>query len=285
MLCARVLILLQVLSCTASAYAQEPSTSEGTPGLSAEPSPADLQRARTLFQRGVEHAQRQEFAAASKRFREALAVHYAPAVEYNLASALYETGQYLEAYNRAQSVIRHADATDNLRTLAERLERTLRAYVARLTLVTGGEAREIAVSLDGHEVQQDALGVPQAVTPGSHEIAATREGVEVSRREVNIPVRTAAIVDLSVIVTAQEAAAMSVVQGEPEPAPLAPALPPDEVRSDRGWKGDWRVWTVVAAGVVAVGAGVGLALVLTNDDTKSAEPPVSGDSEPGVLKW
>src|SRR4051794_18904448 len=48
-----------------------------------EASSPDLERARQLFQRGLELAERDDFAGAAKSFAEALALRDAPAVEYN----------------------------------------------------------------------------------------------------------------------------------------------------------------------------------------------------------
>ncbi len=299
MLAARILIVSLIVARAGLVYAQPAPPERAAPDLVAgqatdvsteplpeasEPSPEQLQAARAMFQRGVQFAQKREFAAAANRFREALAIHYAPAVEYNLASALFETGQYPEAYNRTQAVLLNEETNESLRPLAERLERTLRPYVARLTLVTSGEAAQIAVHLDGEPVPEKLLGVPQAVTPGKHQIVATRGETTISEREVTIPVRTAAIIDVSVFVTAQQAA---VADQEPDAhaSPLAFAPVQAGGPSDRSWKQDWRVWTGVAAGVLAVGVGVTLALTLGSDETSSSGSPVQGDSEPGVLTW
>lgn len=298
MFAARVLIVGSI-SLMAVVTQAQPSADAGVPTAQAEPaieaeaeaapvalepSQADLKRARILFQRGVQLTQRQEFGAASKRFREALALHYAPSVEYNLASALYETGQYLEAYNRTQSVLQHPATNDDVKALAERLERTLRPYVARLTLVTSGDASDIAVQLDGAPLDPKLLGVPQAVAPGKHQVVATRGETTLSDREVQIPVRTAAIIDVSVFVT-QDAAAITLETSEPPPEPLPASPSQDDSRSGGDWKRDWRVWTSVGAGVIAVGLGVTLALTMGKQDGDASDKPVQGDSGPGVLKW
>lgn len=296
MFAARVSIVCSILLTAVGSQAQ-PTEDAGVPTAAAapaieaeaapvpaEPSPEDLKRARILFQRGVQLTQREEFGAASKRFREALALHYAPSVEYNLASALYETGQYLEAYNRTQNVIQHPSTNADVKALAERLERTLRPYVARLTLVTNGDDSDIAVRLDGAPLDPKLLGVPQAVTPGKHQVVATRGETTLSDREVSIPVRTAAIIDVSVFVT-QDAAAITLETSEPPPEPMPASPSHDDSRTGGDWKRDWRVWTSVGAGVIAVGLGVTLALTLGKQDGDASDKPVQGDSGPGVLKW
>jgi hypothetical protein len=230
------------------------------PGAASTPTAADLQRARVLFQRGVQLAQRRQFSSAAKRFSEALEIHYAPAVEYNLASALYETGKYADAYNRTQSVLAHLETPEKVRQRAEKLERALHPYVSRLTVLTGGETSDMQVQVDGRELDRRLLGRAQAVAPGTHEVVATRGRTTIARREVNIPLRTAAIIDVSLVLAADEAARLAAA-ARPGVAPSAPV----DRTNDSDRKRKLRRWVGIAAGVTAVAVGATVGVVLASD--------------------
>jgi tetratricopeptide (TPR) repeat protein len=247
------------------------------PDFAAKPDPAALARARAAFQLGVAASTRRDYAKAATHFQEALALHYAPATAFNLASALYELRQFPEAYNHVQSVLAAETAPASVRERAQTLEQTLQLEVARLTVVTSGTLDDVSAQVDGEALPPEMLGRARAVTPGIHEVAALRAGEVISRREVDIAVRTTALVDLSLIVAA----------ARPEPV-LAPAAPPS-ARADSGPSGgSWYkrhrkvLWLSVAAGVVVGGAAVATAL-LVGGDSPEEQAPVRGDT--GVLSW
>lgn len=274
--------------CCAPALAQQTSDAAASqPAPSNEASASELARARTLFQRGVALADQGQFGVAAARFRDALAIHPAPAVEYNLAAALFELRQYSEAFNGAQRVLQDASSPASLREHAEKLQRSLYPYVARLTVTASSTAEEsVAVSIDGQPLDPGLMGVPRAVTPGTHQVSAERKGDRVSEREVQVPLRTAVIVDVSLIVTEQESE-RAVVTSEEVSAPVLSPAPPvraDKTRDDSSRRRRIWLWSGLAAGVVAVAAGVTLALVLRNDEA-SVRPAASGDFMPGALTW
>ena len=276
---AAVLCALALATSTAAqGQAQPPSsTPAATPAASpaAATDAATRTRAREAFQRGVQASNRRDYESAAKLFREALDAFYAPATAYNLASALYELDQHVEAYNYVQGVLRHPDTPDAVRERARSLEQTLQLEVARLTIVTSGAAEDVSAHVDGQPLAREMMGVPQAVTPGRHEVAALRGEQVISRRELDIAVRTTALVDLSLIVTESPAPAIAA------PTPAAPAEEPEQ-------RGSWYLrnrkvfWISVAAGVAVVGGGVAALLIAGRGDERT-EPPVRGDT--GVLTW
>lgn len=270
----RLAAVLCALALTATAAAQgeaqpQPSTVAGTGDAEART------RAREAFQRGVQASNRRDYESAAKLFRQALDAFYAPATAYNLASALFELTQYVEAYNHVQGVLLHPETPDAVRERARALEQTLQLEVARLTIVTSGAAEDVSALVDGQPLAREKMGVPQAVTPGHHEVEAIRGGQVISRRELDIAVRTTALVDLSLIVTESPA---------PVVAPTAPAPPVEEPERRSSWYTRNRkvFWISVAAGVAVVGGGVAALLIAGGDDTQ-VEPPVRGDT--GVLTW
>jgi hypothetical protein len=255
-------------------------------GAMAAPSEQELAKARQLFQRGVELAQNEQFGPAAQRFREALAIHQAPTVEYNLAAALFELGKYEEAFNRAQSVERAAAAPEPLRRRAQKLSRALYPHTARLTVTASSSSEEdVAVHIDSEPLARAQMGIPRAVSPGNHHIKAERQGRVISERDVQVPLRTAVIVDVSLIIAEGAAQRVDAVQTLPDAdAPNAAIQPASGPRDDRDRKRRIRLWSGIAAGVVAIGAGVALAVALSKDGGKQ-EQSVAGDFMPGVLTW
>jgi hypothetical protein len=270
----------------AAAAGEAQSTAAGATESAQGPSPEQLAKARQLFQRGVEFAQKEQFGPAAQRFREALAIHRAATVEYNLAAALFELGKYEEAFNRAQSVEHAADASQALKARAQKLSRALYPHTARLTVTASSSTEEdVAVAIDAEPLARAQMGIPHAVSPGAHRIKAERRGEVISEREVQVPLRTAVIVDVSLIIAEQAAAQpVAAVQTVPDSEESAAVAPLDNGRDDRAKKRKIRLWSGIAAGVVAIGAGVALAVLLSKDKAKQ-EAPVSGDFMPGVLTW
>jgi tetratricopeptide (TPR) repeat protein len=267
----------------AQAELAAPSASEG---LAAAPSAQELAKARQLFQRGVELAQREQFGQAAQRFREALVIHQAPTVEYNLAAALFELGKYEEAFNRAQSVEHAADTPEALRARAQKLSRALYPHTARLTVTASSSSEEdVAVHIDNEQLARTQMGIPRAVSPGNHHIEAERQGKVISERDIQVPLRTAVIVDVSLIIAEAAAQQVAAVQTLPDTDAASPASEPvSGERDDRDRKKRIRLWSGIAAGVVAIGAGVALAVLLSKDGGKQ-EQGVAGDFMPGVLTW
>jgi hypothetical protein len=239
-----------------------------------------------LFQRGLELANHQDYTGAAKRFREALAIHRAPAVAYNLASALSETGEHAEAYELVQKVLHDGTTPEPLRVRAQKLEESLQRFVARLTVIISSEQADVSVYVDGGRLAPVLVGETRAVAPGDHVVRAERAGVVISERSVRIANGTAALVDVSLVMTPR-AVAEAAGQVTPGPAVLSTLTAPSASRHNDGATHDKRrrrFWIIGAASVVGVGAGVTLALLLAKPDTRT-QAPVAGDAMPGVLVW
>jgi hypothetical protein len=248
-----------------------------TPAPSDGAASTDIERARALFKQGVELARDRDFANAAARFREALALHEAPAVQYNLAAALSHLREHAEAFNLCQQVMRNAAAPADVQEHSRKLSEQIMPSTARLTVLAsaGGGTPEIAV--DGEPLPGALLGVVRAVAPGTHTVTAEREQQRFFERAVTIPSGTAAIVDVSLIVSESVIVQKELVEVTRAPDPVA-----DDHGSSR--KRRRRLWSGIAAGLVAVGAGVAVALVLSKPGAQT-EAPVSGTLTPGVLTW
>lgn len=254
---------------------QRERPSAAQPTTQAKPPPEVLARARQAFQRGVAAADRQDYAGAAHHFREALALHPAPTAAYNLASALYEQDEHIEAYNVVRDVLGGGELPEALRERAQKLEETLELEVARLTVLTSGENQDITAEVDGEPLAPALLGQPRAVTPGTHEVAALRAGHVISRRSVDIARRTNALIDLSLIVTQSEDSPTD------EATSLAPAAEHDA--APRGVFRNRKLWIGVGVAVAVVGASALTVALLRNRQTSDSREPIAGDT--GVLTW
>jgi hypothetical protein len=225
----------------------------------------DLEGARTAFNQGILSGERGDFVQSVGHFERALAIHDAPAVRFNLASAHFELKQYLNAYDQLAPLLADESLDAELRQRAIRLEEALLEKLGTL-IVTTGDASDIDVSLDGEPLPSERLGTRLGLLPGTHRIEATRGGHPISERVIDITPHTEAVVDLRVVAGPREAAGTF---NDPDSRAQAPL------------RQDWRLWAGVGAAAVSI-AVVALAIGLRRD---GAADPVQGDFEPGVLTW
>jgi len=242
---------------------------------SSEPTAKQLAEARRLFARGVEYAREHSYSRAASKFEEALAIHRAPAIEYNLASALYELGRFDESYSAVTHVLAAADVSLDVRARAQQLARTLTERTARLTVLIGGNAPGVAVRVDGVPWAPSQVGVTHAVAPGRHVIEATSNGHVLSRRDIQIPLRTAALIDLTLI----PCGGQSSLTEAGGPQPLAAGQSDRHARNllRNGW-----LWGGVAA--VLVAGGVTAAILLARDHGPTPKAS-TGMAQPALFTW
>ncbi len=220
-----------------------------------------VERARTLFTDAVGLVTQQRYPEAEELFREALTLRDSPAIRYNLASVLFEQGEYPEGRALADQVLADATTPDGVRehTRALITQMDERAGHARIE-VTGGEA---TVAVDGYAVPELSRDLPLA--PGAHVASASRGEGEVAREQFEIATGEHRVVSLDV--SAPEAQ-------EPEPIVEVPAGPaPLEEQ--------WWFWTAIGGGVVVVAVVIGVVAATSG----GVEDPVQGNFEPGVLRW
>lgn len=250
-------------------FAQSREDTDAQPDVApTEPTEAELAVARARFREGVAAGERGRFDLAVHAFREALAVSDAAAVRFNLASALFEIGEDVEAFGLARGVRADESAPADLRERATFLERELRERNAVVEVQLGGLAD--GARLDDRVLTQEELGVPILLAPGSVEVLGLRGGEIVTRRALTLRAGAEAYVDVSVVPTPAELAREEVQERDP----LGEATPRERSRVG--------LVVGVAAAVVAIAAVVVIAVVVTRDDT---EAPVRGDFQPGVIRW
>lgn len=262
--------VLTVTSPRTVSFAQSPENTDVQPNVApTEPTEAELAMARARFREGVAAGERGRFDLAVRAFREALEVTDAAAVRFNLASALFEIGEDVEAFGLARGVRADESAPADLRERATFLERELRERNAVVEVQLGGLAD--GARLDDRILTQEELGMPILLAPGSVEVFGLRGGEIVTRRTLTLRAGAEAYVDVSVVPTPAELAREEVRE---ERDPLGEATPNERSRVG--------LVVGVTAAVVAIAAVVVIAVVVTRDDT---EAPVRGDFQPGVIRW
>lgn len=246
--------LVALSACVASSAAAQDA-------LSDDAAERRVERARTLFTDGVALVAEHRHAEAEALFRSALELRDAPAIRYNLASVLFEQGEYPEARALADAVVDDPTTPEAVRAHARELvtQMDARAGHARFELA-GGEAE---VAVDGYAVPDLSREVPLA--PGAHVATASRGTGEVARAELEIATGEHRVVSLDV--------------SEPEATPPEePVAPPP---SDAELHEQWWFWTAIGGGVVVVAIIVGIVAATTI----GTEEPIQGDFDPALLRW
>lgn len=187
------------------------------------------------------------FAQAAVKYRAALATWKHPAIHYNLALALLNTGQDVEARENLERALAYgeeplgaAEFQEGQRQLAE-LERQLGRI--KITCQTPGAE----VTLDGVTLFTAPGSHRVWVMPKSHEITARKKEYLSESRQVVVAPAGRDEIDLKLITLA------------------------DAADANRRWA-TWKPWTVVAVGgAIAAGGGVFHRLSSQNADTYDAE--------------
>ncbi len=199
-------------------------------------------RARALFEMGEEHYRAERFAEAARAFEQSYEIYGHPGTLVNLAGALEDAGQRVEALERWNELLERFgavisdEARERARSRVEALERSL-ASVSITSAPPGA-----TLLCDGRELGRAPLDAPLVVEPGDHVIEARLEGHQDLRREVFLraganspltltlqpiereperPARATLIVE-----SATEGATITVDAGAPEPLPLERELEP-----------------------------------------------------------
>lgn len=220
--------------------------------------------ARALFTEGVQLSTDRQFAQAEARFREALSLHDAPAIRYNLASVLAEQSEYPEARELTESVLGDPTAPDAIRELATTLATQIDGRAGYVRIALHGSA---TVAIDAWTLTDAGAEIP--VAPGAHTITATRDGAAVASAEVTVQTAEHATVQL-------DAAPIATI-AEPE-VPVAPVAPAAEAPVTDQW---W-FWAGIVVSVIGAAAVITAIVLATPSD---APPAYQGNFEPGILHW
>jgi hypothetical protein len=260
----------------------------------AEPAPAgedDASRAgsaRKLFREGVELADSGRWSEAAEHFQSALALRDSPVIAYNLASALLQLGQLVDASRLLERVSGDPLAEPELRASATASLAHVEPRLGRLQLQVEGAQPGDRVVIDDQVVPETQLGTAFPIDPGTHTVSVQR-GEQVLQSEPLVVFEgVARELTLRLVPTtptpapgpapAPRDAAKSMVTADAASAPSRSVRKPQpaEAESDTPW------WLWAGAGALAVGAITVVAVVVANGS--SSEEPAHGDFDPSVLR-
>jgi tetratricopeptide (TPR) repeat protein len=238
-----------------------------SPASAEESSEAELDRARRLFTEGLGLSDRGNWAAAAERFQEALIIHEAPAITFNLAVAYVRLGRPAEAAELLDLTLAAPEIPEQVRADAEQVLGEIEPGLGSILIFDEAD-REVAVTLDGRPVPADRLDGRHRVEPGNHLVVAIAEGEEILRRDVDVGAGETAEVRLP----------SPTLEGAVEEA-IEEAT--DEVDEERPLVRDWRLWIGVGAGVVVLVTAIAVGVAVSGQ----VEDPIFGTMDPGVITW
>jgi hypothetical protein len=236
--------------------------------------------ARAFFQEGVELADSGRWSEAAQRFQSALALRDSPVIAYNLASALVQLGQLVNASRLLERVSADPLADPELRVSATTSLAHVEPRFGRLHLQVEGVQPGDRIAIDDQVLPETQLGSAFPIDPGTHTVSVQRgelllqsepivvfEGVTRELTLRLVPTTPAPRDAAKSMIAADAAAAPSQSVGKPQPA---------EAQSDTPW------WLWAGAGALAVGTITVVAVVVASGS--SSQDPVRGDFDPPVLR-
>jgi hypothetical protein len=165
-----------------------------TPGLAHAdgPTPAELKKARSQFQRGIELEQASNWSEALQQFREVGGVRMTPQVRFHIAYCEEGLGRLVTALGGYELAQGEADQVGaDFKNEVETAVTSLRARIPKLLIERGPGADAAAVQLDGVDLGASSVGVEVPLDPGPHAVTASAPGflafnatVELKEREV-----------------------------------------------------------------------------------------------------
>ena len=266
-LCIFVAPFLLLSAATAAAQEAAPeAVAEAEAEAEAEVEADPRDRARALFGEGVACVEAEDWTCAEARFREALELVDAPAVRYNLASAVFEQGRYPEADRLARQVLANPETPEQIHTHATTLRQQIQERAVRAHIVLEGAPPGAEVRVDGEAVPA-AEWAEVPLSAGSHRVSVHDGDELVSERTVEA------------------------IDGEPLAVEITVVATPDEI-TDPGDGGGGRfdtaifedpIFWAIAGGSVAL--VVIIIIVVAVAASSGTEEPIVGDYDPGVITW
>lgn len=237
---------------------------------------AQTVEARKLFDEGLAFVERQEWQEAADRFGRVLAIRSSAIVSYNYASALVHLDRMVEASRALRGVVADPGASPEVVEAARTLLSGVEPRIGQLTVRLRGDTTDVLVTIDDEPLPEGSIGVPVPVDPGGHVVRATRGGLPIARREVEIhegsPLLNVTIDVVPLPAAVAHEAGSTVAQDSPD------TFASDRAATDEG--GNAWVW-IVGGSVLAVGTAVVVGLLVAGG---SDADPVLGNTEPAVLR-
>ena len=234
---------------------------------SAPASAAGKERAKKLFEEGLELEKKADYAGALAKYKEAEGITITAGLRFHTGYCLEMTGKLtaaLEEYEAADRLAREQNKQEVRAATAVRLE-PLRARAPQIAIRLATPAKDADVQLDGAPVAAPLIDGAKAfrLDPGEHTVTAHAAGYKPFTRKVQVPENVTTTVDVSLErVAAAAPIAPAIVPAPGAPAGEAPsggvvAEPPAEAAHGRS-----RVLPIMTTAGAVVLAGTGIALFL-----------------------
>ena len=228
--------------------------------------------ARQLAQEGIRLLEEGQPDAAIAKLQEAESKFHAPTHLLYIARARTQLGQLREAHDTYISILAEKmpnyvpEAFHKARQTAEGEAAGLRPRLATVAIQISGEnADQAEVAIDGEPVDAAVLPFPIAVEPGTHQITATAIGAEPASQSVDVAVGNTASVALDLAAAAA--------------GPARGAAGGGDTVDDDGFP----VIATIALAVGAVGLGVGAVTgALTLSKASDIKAECDGDRCPAA---
>lgn len=225
-----------------------------------EPSAADVQIARRLFQRATADEELGRWEPALKTLREIEAIKVTAGVLFHIAVCEQNLGRYVEALNdlgRAEELAQVNGDSAVLELIPAR-RNEIEARVGSLRIELVGPSSDVEIRIDGQRISSAALRVDIPLDPTEHTIAVLRPGKPNLTRVVSIRSGSRQTERFDVTPAAPKVTA-EYAEGQPSARP-----------SDRDPNLTKKVVMYSAYALALAGTGVGIYFVLDankNDDT------------------
>ena len=229
--------------------------------------------ARSLFEEGVKMADQARWPEAVDRFQRAQSLKPTPAITFNLASALAETGKVIEASELLQTLAHDPTTSPELKQECEAKLAAIEGRRAHLTVQVENAPAEAKVEVDGLDWPRAVWGVASPVDPGAHLVLGRSNGTEVTRAELSMTPGEQREVTLS-----WPKPSVGPVVGASESTSAPPPAPARNER--RPLYKSWILWTCVGA---VIAGGVVASVLVAKQSDKTTEPPIPGNA--GTITW
>ncbi len=236
----------------------------------APPDAATRSAARDLAQQGGRLYKQGECKKAVDLFDRAYKLVPAPTIELLKARCLVKLGRFLDATDAYEKVL-HTDLGAHpskpfVRAVAEAKPElaALRPRIPELKVSMKGPGASLArVTLDGHPVPPELVGVERPIDPGHYELSASAPGATTAHQTVSVAEGQHYVVVLHLAAAGASA---------PPPRPSAPGTAPAHDLGRRGTLSTGstqRTWGWVGLGVGAAGLVTGVVTALMAGSRKS----------------
>jgi len=229
-----------------------------------------VQQARAEFGEGVQCVSDEDWACAETHFRQALELHDAATIRYNLASVLVELAELPEAARLAASVLEDEEADEALRGRARELLDVIAETGGVAEVVVEGAPADAELRVDGEPVPA-AQWTAVPIAAGEHSFAVYSGERPLSEQSVTAEAGGRVQVAIVVVATPEQAAEAGDQAGE------GGGIDFDSLVEDPIF---WAVAGGALAGVVLI-----IVIVAVAAGSGGTQEPMAGDFEPGVLRW